>query len=149
MPANAQREPKTEPETTLGVVALAISLIRRHSAGEPPQLSAGARRMLAEFPWHNDLQALDDCIQRALVLCEGGVLEPGHLGMAAADQVCGERRATAAILKSLRATHGARREAARRLGIAPRTLRLKLATLKQRGFDLPAIETPSQSLRYE
>ena len=40
------------------------------------------------------------------------------------------------ILDALRAGNGSRREVAQRLGISPRTLRYKLARLREAGFDV-------------
>ena len=42
------------------------------------------------------------------------------------------------ILDALRTGQGNRREAAERLGISPRTLRYKLARLREAGIDVPA-----------
>src|SRR5262249_33083355 len=42
------------------------------------------------------------------------------------------------ILDALRTGQGSRREAAERLGISPRTLRYKLARLREAGIDIPA-----------
>ncbi len=42
------------------------------------------------------------------------------------------------ILDALRSGQGNRREAAQRLGISQRTLRYKLARLRQAGIDVPA-----------
>jgi two-component system, response regulator FlrC len=42
------------------------------------------------------------------------------------------------ILDALRNGQGNRREAAERLGISPRTLRYKLARLREAGIDVPA-----------
>ncbi len=42
------------------------------------------------------------------------------------------------ILDALRSHQGSRREAAERLGISPRTLRYKLARLREAGIDIPA-----------
>jgi two-component system response regulator FlrC len=42
------------------------------------------------------------------------------------------------ILDALRSGHGSRRDAAEKLGISPRTLRYKLARLREAGVDVPA-----------
>ena len=42
------------------------------------------------------------------------------------------------ILDALRSGQGSRREAAERLGISPRTLRYKLARLREAGVEVPA-----------
>jgi two-component system response regulator FlrC len=42
------------------------------------------------------------------------------------------------ILDALRASHGSRREVAEKLGISPRTLRYKLARIRNAAIDVPA-----------
>ena len=42
------------------------------------------------------------------------------------------------ILEALRAAHGSRREVAEKLGISPRTLRYKLARIRNAGVEVPA-----------
>jgi two-component system response regulator FlrC len=42
------------------------------------------------------------------------------------------------ILEALRTAHGCRREVAEKLGISPRTLRYKLARIRNAGIEVPA-----------
>jgi two-component system response regulator FlrC len=49
-----------------------------------------------------------------------------------------ERAERDVILEALRAAHGSRREVAEKLGISPRTLRYKLARIRNAGIDVPA-----------
>ncbi len=137
----------TGPGPVSGVAPRAVSLLRRHADGRPPQLTAAARRQLEGHAWASEA-ALERCLQRALVLCDGRAIEPRHLGLsgAAGDHLRREQRR---ILNSLRAARDLRRDAAARLGIAPRVLRLKLAELKAQGICLPAFAPDDAELRHE
>lgn len=48
------------------------------------------------------------------------------------------------ILDALREGHGSRKYAAERLGISPRTLRYKLARMRDAGLDVPAVNGPDE-----
>lgn len=147
-PATQQDNGNTEGG--IGVIATAVSLIRCHAGDRQPipRLSAAARTRLVAHPWEPGLAGLEDCIQRALVLCDSDVIEPFHLALTPVGPPDGESRETAAILASLRAASGRRSTAAARLGIAPRTLRLKLADLRARGFAVPAAGAPERGVRH-
>lgn len=147
-PANGHNNGSTT--RGMGVIATAVSLIRRHAGDRQPipRLSAAARTRLVTHPWGPGLNGLEDCIERALVLCESGVIEPNHLALTPNGSPDGETRETAAILSSLRATSGRRSEAAASLGIAPRTLRFRIAELRARGVAVPAASVPEQDARH-
>ncbi|MGL4318605.1 MAG: sigma-54-dependent response regulator transcription factor FleR [Pseudomonas sp.] len=143
-----------------------------HSAA---QLSPQARAALLSHAWPGNVRELDNAIQRALILQQGGQIQPHDLcltapiGMApisAAPQplslvpslpvalpqvsepvvaeaagALGEdlrRREFQLIIDTLRAERGRRKEAAERLGISPRTLRYKLAQMRDAGMDVEA-----------
>lgn len=140
-----QNHRNTPPD--IAIIAAAVSLIRRH-AGERrpmPQLTAAARACLVAHPWAADLHGLEECIERALVLCDADTIDPCHLALTLAEAPAGAAREADAILASLQAANGQRREAAATLGIAPRTLRMKLAELRTRGFSVPSAQTCAQS----
>ena len=98
------------------------------------------------------MRELDNLLQRALVLVEGSVIEAEHilfekqptrLDAARAahrrrSQQTLQRAERDVILEALRAAHGSRREVAEKLGISPRTLRYKLARIRNAGIDVPA-----------
>ena len=145
------------------VLPLAMQLLTaRCRPGEPiPALSAEAAHLLLTYPWPGNVRELDNLLQRALILLSGPVIRPEHIqfeltnetmqpsaassGALAASQdairslsgslVQAERDL---ILDALRTHQGSRREAAERLGISPRTLRYKLARLREAGIDVPA-----------
>lgn len=132
------------------------------------RLTDEARHCLAAYPWPGNVRELDNAIQRALILQQGGVIRPGDLcltdmpsaGPSAAcatgstDQaqstapiavdngVLGEdlrRHEFELILETLRAERGRRKETANRLGISARTLRYKLAQMRDAGMNPEAV----------
>jgi two-component system response regulator FlrC len=127
------------------------------------RLSPQASQCLREHAWPGNVRELDNAIQRALILQQNGTIQPQDLcldmpiGMAPvaapvqdlaprglgeetsgdASGALGEdlrRREFEVILETLRAERGRRKEAAERLGISPRTLRYKLAQMRDAGF---------------
>ncbi|MWV16829.1 response regulator [Pseudomonas sp. L-22-4S-12] len=136
------------------------------------QLSPQARAALLGHGWPGNVRELDNAIQRALILQQGGLIQPQDLcltapiGMAVAPAAAqplslvppvaavdtpaapveaggalGEdlrRREFQVIIDTLRSERGRRKEAAERLGISPRTLRYKLAQMRDAGMDVEA-----------
>jgi two-component system, response regulator FlrC len=121
-----------------------------------PALSAEAAHLLLTCAWPGNVRELDNLLQRALILLNGPVIRPEHIqfelandavpapGAAAEDAAIRSLAGSLVqaerdlILDALRSHQGSRREAAERLGISPRTLRYKLARLREAGIDVPA-----------
>jgi two-component system, response regulator FlrC len=139
------------------VLPLAMQLLTgRCRPGEPiPALSAEAAHLLLTYGWPGNVRELDNLLQRALILVNGPVIRPEHIQFELANEMPQPGAAAAAdagrslagslvqaerdlILDALRNHQGSRREAAERLGISPRTLRYKLARLREAGIDVPA-----------
>jgi two-component system response regulator FlrC len=142
------------------VLPLAMQLLTaRCRPGEPiPALSAEAAHLLLTYAWPGNVRELDNLLQRALILVNGPVIRPEHIQFELANEMppsAAGATATVAdnspslagslvqaerdlILDALRNHQGSRREAAERLGISPRTLRYKLARLRDAGIDVPA-----------
>lgn len=133
----------------------------------PARLSAEAQRCLVQYGWPGNVRELDNAIQRALILQQGGLIQPGDLclvapGIQASLPVVGapgqslgepavdvvepgnalgddlRRREFQLIIDTLRAERGRRKETADRLGISARTLRYKLAQMRDAGLDVEA-----------
>lgn len=130
------------------------------------RLSAQAAQGLQAHPWPGNVRELDNAVQRALVLQQGGVIDVADLYLDGVISGSGLRRAAAPapaavgpvasepapasselgvgvrqrefqlIVEVLRAERGRRKEAAERLGISPRTLRYKLAQMRDAGLDV-------------
>jgi two-component system response regulator FlrC len=131
----------------------------KHAAA---RLSPAAQACLIGYPWPGNVRELDNAIQRALILQQGGVIEPEDfcltgpvacaplpaLAPVRAVEVEAEsagalgddlrRREFQMIIDTLRTERGRRKEAAERLGISPRTLRYKLAQMRDAGMDVEA-----------
>jgi len=138
------------------VLPLAMQLLAaRVRPGAPiPALSAEAAHLLLTCQWPGNVRELDNLLQRALILVNGPVIRPEHVqfelaGEHAADSAPEpavpaslaaslDQRERDLILNALRAGNGSRREAAESLGISARTLRYKLARLRESGIDVPA-----------
>ncbi|NIX93010.1 sigma-54-dependent Fis family transcriptional regulator [Pseudomonas fulva] len=142
------------------IVQLAERLLARHVAKmqhAPVRLSADAQACLQAWTWPGNVRELDNALQRALILQQGGVIEAADFCLDGAIPLSGgtvplsgqreqsveqgddkRRHEYQHIIDTLRAERGRRKEAAERLGISPRTLRYKLAQMRDAGFDVEA-----------
>ena len=122
----------------------------------PVSLSEQVKSDLQRYSWPGNVRELDNVVQRALILQTGpeiGVsdlmLNPDELSEAKVEDVAVEDDDLAGqlgegmrqhefqlIIDALKATHGSRKDAAENLGISPRTLRYKLAKMREMGLDL-------------
>ncbi|EQM68107.1 sigma-54-dependent response regulator transcription factor FleR [Pseudomonas tohonis] len=167
-------------ERPADILPLAERLLGKHVKKmnhAPVRFSAEARHALVSHPWPGNVRELDNAIQRALILQQGGLIQPHDLcltapiGMAVAPVsvplspiaavvpapvglpvnpaapiadaagALGEdlrRHEFQMIIDTLRSERGRRKEAAERLGISPRTLRYKLAQMRDAGMDVEA-----------
>ena len=142
------------------ILPLAERIIQSQgSSGRPlPGLSACARRALLDYHWSGNVRELENVVQRALILVNGSTIEatdlhfespaaaPGPAPVRAAAPGAGARdglegdlqsRERQLILAALEAGNGSRKMAAERLGISPRTLRYKLARMRDAGIAIP------------
>ncbi|MCP2051850.1 UNVERIFIED_ORG: two-component system response regulator FlrC [Pseudomonas fluorescens] len=152
-------------ERPADIIPLAERLLNNHvkkMKHAQARLSAEAQACLISYPWPGNVRELDNAIQRALILQQGGLIQPQDFCLAmgsgsaplpslapapvaAADTESGgalgddlRRREFQMIIDTLRAERGRRKEAAERLGISPRTLRYKLAQMRDAGMDVEA-----------
>ena len=167
-------------ERTGDILPLAERLLSKHVKKmnhAPVRLSPAAQACLTSHLWPGNVRELDNAIQRALILQQGGLIQPQDLclgaqigqaispqllptmlpasstvappvsvermladsGAAVVSGALGEdlrRREFQLIVDTLRAERGRRKEAADRLGISPRTLRYKLAQMRDAGMDV-------------
>jgi two-component system response regulator FlrC len=166
-------------ERRADILPLAERLIAKHvnkMKHAPIRLSPQAQACLASYDWPGNVRELDNAIQRALILQQGGMIQPEDFCLAGpisgtltpalkvvVDNIHpplvdhhhphpqqGEssstggleddlrRREFEMIIETLRTERGRRKEAAEKLGISPRTLRYKLAQMRDAGMDVEA-----------
>jgi two-component system response regulator FlrC len=129
-------------------------------------LSASAKAMLLQHNWPGNVRELDNVIQRALILCQSqqisvedillsaevtsGNSSPVWLNTAASVDVMAaanvpedfktelHEQEHRIILATLKACAYKRKAVAEKLGISDRTLRYKLARMRESGIELPA-----------
>ena len=143
------------------ILPIAERLIERHCPpGVPvPSLCPSAERLLLTYAWPGNVRELENVLQRAMILMAGDCIEAcdlhfelGGPGVGAAQPAAGVAAGPGAdhleadlrnheqslILEALAAGNGSRKAAAERLGISPRTLRYKLARMREDGIAVPA-----------
>ncbi len=122
------------------IAALASFFLRRYAAENGKTLTSisdEALDAMLAYRWPGNVRELENAIERAVVLCDGPVLEKRHLpaSVVPAEQrdgmppVPGSSIADLerwAILKTLEACGGSTSKAATVLGISPRKIQYKL-----------------------
>ncbi len=136
------------------IIPLAKRLIADHHTGPyQPRLTGEAMQQLRDYSWPGNVRELSNVVQRALVLCNGSEIHPEDLHFEAEyldqmemDAEVDEKKNLTSNLKSheydlilsaLKEGNGSRKAAAEKLGISPRTLRYKLAKMRDMGMDVP------------
>ncbi|APE01214.1 sigma-54-dependent Fis family transcriptional regulator [Alteromonas mediterranea] len=139
------------------IVPLAEHLVQRHASSQglgSIRLSAAARNKLSQYVWPGNVRELENVVQRALILCENNEIDASDLmidedisaPVEAVQEQADENRLGSElryqehqiILDTLVSCNGKRKDVAEKLGISPRTLRYKLARMREDGIEVPA-----------
>lgn len=153
LPLPALRERKED------ILPIARRLIERHSHGVHPLavLSDAAAQRMRIHAWPGNVRELDNVIQRALIMKSGAIINQDDLHFEAdsariaplnpssqeipSEEICLDddlkSHEQQLIIEALHTAKGNRKEVAERLGISPRTLRYKLARLREAGVAIP------------
>ncbi|BBB28659.1 sigma-54-dependent transcriptional regulator [Neptunomonas japonica] len=152
-------------ERRADIVPLAQGLFEKHCQKmKRPSvcLSNDAQVALSQHSWPGNVRELDNVVQRALILQAGNIITPSDLHMVTgaislqenlssinADKLVVQEEDDSGklgsdlrqhefqlIIDALKTSGGSRKEAAERLAISPRTLRYKLAKIRESGLDL-------------
>lgn len=124
-----------------------------------PELTADVCETLKTYSWPGNVRELDNVMQRALILQMTGTVTTNEIQFEQqtyqevniADEMQDEVdmdtdnklsddlkvREQNMIIEALKETMGSRKSAAERLGISPRTLRYKLAKMREHGVAIP------------
>jgi len=149
------------------IVPLTEFLLRRHLEGtgkSVPVLDDSAKSALTAHNWPGNVRELDNVTQRALILQSDGTISEEHI-MFESEQVSAsvkdampevntdvasnstdsdllgdnlKNQEFKLILDALTNSNGSRKNAAEKLGISQRTLRYKLAKMREIGLQVPA-----------
>ncbi|MGL4835217.1 MAG: sigma-54 interaction domain-containing protein, partial [Shewanella sp.] len=142
----------------LDILPLARHLLAKHAKSlnvvELPELDEQACRRLLSHRWPGNVRELDNVIQRALILRVGAVISandiiidsqdvPLHAPAESVPVVEGlgdelKAQEHVIILETLAQCQGSRKQVAEKLGISARTLRYKMARMRDMGIELPA-----------
>jgi two-component system response regulator FlrC len=140
------------------ILVLAEHLVLKYcqnNGNSVPAFSSAARSKLNTYHWPGNVRELDNVIQRALILHSNNLIDAEdilieHFDTAilpvepvtdmTEDKLGSELKLQEhqIILDTLQACHGSRKDVAERLGISPRTLRYKMAKMRDSGIQLPA-----------
>ena len=124
-----------------------------------PKISDEAIKKLESHNWPGNVRELDNILQRALIMHSNSIITPNDLLFESLHEesttltICEELpmpeslgrelagdlkiQEREMILDALEKTVGSRKSAAEKLGISPRTLRYKLARLREQGYAIP------------
>lgn len=141
------------------ILPLARHLLVKHAkalnVADVPELDENARRRLLSHRWPGNVRELDNVIQRALILRAGQVITANDIIIDAQDVILGgedldqfaaepdglgeelKAQEHVIILETLNQCQGSRKLVAEKLGISARTLRYKMARMRDMGIQLP------------
>ncbi len=141
------------------IMSLAKTMVARHYIGENcvPSISREAKVLLENHAWQGNVRELENVIQRALIMMVGTEIKSSDLIFELGETktipvVSAERDAPVGdklndgvkavedrlILDTLVNSNGSRKNTAERLGISARTLRYKIARMRNAGVEIPA-----------
>lgn len=145
-------------ERIADIIPIANKLLNKYTSNSKFKLTAQAQQKLVSHQWPGNVRELDNIIQRAMVLKTNDEIDAEHIYFetselielnidetTSSDKTMDESqdsilvsdlkdREQQLILEALKAGDGSRKYAADRLGISPRTLRYKLARMRDSGI---------------
>lgn len=159
-------------ERTDDIIPLTKKLLEKHALNASraiPTLESEALQKLETYSWPGNVRELDNVVQRALILQTGDLISENDIHFEAArrasstlnvvakkvlvdeietdnaDSLTGDlkQREWNLILGAIKSAKGSRKMTAEKLGISERTLRYKLARMRDAGITVP--DSASQS----
>jgi two-component system response regulator FlrC len=134
------------------ILPLAALAIRKHAMPDRPKplLEKSGEQRLLQHDWPGNVRELENVIQRSLILLPGNLITAADLVLSEPVEAIGSLPSSAGalqedlrlrewrlIVEALRESGGNRAAVADKLGISPRTLRYKLARMREDGVTLP------------
>ena len=153
-------------ERPADIIPLVKKLLEKHALAAHraiPALQDDAVKKLESYPWPGNVRELDNVVQRALILQSGDSISASDIHFEAArrakptlnvvsketpiekveqskaDSLTGDlkQREWNLILGAIKSAKGSRKMTAEKLGISERTLRYKLARMRDAGITVP------------
>jgi len=129
------------------IVELSQYLLKKHAPHKCYRLSEQAKQKLIQHNWPGNVRELDNIIHRASILCSDNEILPEHIAFDMTDSKTDtesneklqdrvEHAEYYIIQEVLSESNGNRKVAAEKLGVSPRTLRYKLAKMKDLGINI-------------
>lgn len=129
------------------IIALSNHLLEKHSSVDTIELSQQAKEKLLQYNWPGNVRELENILHRALILCSSHCIEAEHIVFDQAEDkqnnIQNEKLQDRVdnteyfmILEVLESVDGNRKLTAEKLGVSPRTLRYKLAKMKELGIKI-------------
>lgn len=136
------------------IIPLANHIINQYSPNENIELSPCAIQKLISYNWPGNVRELENVIQRSLIMKSSAQIFAHDLLIESYEQAQSEvvvaesgeddnleselkQQEFQIILDALRTCNGSRKDVAERLGVSARTLRYKLAKMRESGIELP------------
>ena len=129
------------------ILPLVQAMLQRHRhIGVVTEIEESAVAALLAYAWPGNVRELENVIQRALIIADGGSLRAEHLGFenlrpdpsasaGSVESLLGRRtQSEAELIKEALQQTPTKMAAAARLGISERTLRYKLARMREHGL---------------
>ena len=142
-------------DRTGDIIPLSEALLKKYAKQNSlsvPELSSEAKSRLISYSWPGNVRELDNVVQRALILSGGTTVDTEHLLFESSDEILEVNRVAEddvsplgagvrqhefqIILDTLKQCNGKKKDVAEELGISPRTLRYKLAKMRELGYDM-------------
>ncbi len=148
---------RERPADIIPLAHLSLARSATLSGSTVPEISEAAADRLQGYSWPGNVRELDNMMQRAVILASGNCIDVDALHFeqappvaapvaapAESEAVADERGLTGdlkqreyqVIMEALKS--GSRKSAAEKLGISPRTLRYKLAQMREAGYPVDA-----------
>jgi len=135
-------------------IAEKLVAVYNRAAGQSIPMTDGARQRLQQHAWPGNVRELDNVIQRAMILKQSNEIQADDIMIEMDTAISSvdfdsdvedsgklqndlRDRETEVILDTLKSFDGSRKKTAEQLGISPRTLRYKLARLRDAGAAIP------------
>lgn len=145
-------------ERTDDIIPIAVRILEKHAKQNKqavPLVNQQTENALLSHTWPGNIRELDNVIQRALILHSNNevTVEDLHFEQTNRDSVAAtvttdevlettlnsdlKQREWEVILSTIRDVQGSRKATAEKLGISQRTLRYKLASMRDAGITIP------------